>query len=348
MRCVSPRRRREVSDDPRRKALLEDAVEAALLAVDLTLPRPRLLEEVARAHGILRSNWRAIRPDPEAGSLYAVGHTHIDTAWLWPLRETVRKCGRTFSTACRLMERYPDVPLHLQPAPALPVYPAPITRTCIGRSSSGCRPVAGKRQAPCGWKPTAISPAANRSSVRCSTASPSSSRSSARDPRMCWLPDVFGYPASLPEILAGCGVSFFYTYKLHWQAHNPFPDHLFRWRGLDGSEVLAHVVNHVWAYNNFFCPAHLAKGWELYAQKAEYPEVLFPFGFGDGGGGVTEEQTGICRPGRPGNSPGCPPYASARRSSSSTTSSRPSPSCPSGMGNYTSRRTAAPIPRSRR
>jgi alpha-mannosidase len=106
---------------------------------------------------------------------------------------------------------------------------------------------------------------------------------------MCWLPDVFGYPSSLPEILAGCGVRCFYTYKLHWQAKNPFPAHLFRWRGLDGTEILAHVVNHAGGYNNNVVPEHLYKGWSLYAQKAEYPEVLFPFGWGDGGGGPTEE-----------------------------------------------------------
>lgn len=94
--------------DTRRKALLDDAVEAALLAVDLTLPRPRLRKEVANASRTLKRKLAAIAPDPEAGGIYAVGHTHIDTAWLWPLRETVRKCGRTFSTACRLMERYPE------------------------------------------------------------------------------------------------------------------------------------------------------------------------------------------------------------------------------------------------
>ena len=94
--------------DPRRKPLLEMAVEDALLAVDLTLPRQRLDAEVAQALKTLRRMVAAIAPDPEAGSLFAVGHTHIDTAWLWPLKETVRKCGRTFSTACRLMEKYPD------------------------------------------------------------------------------------------------------------------------------------------------------------------------------------------------------------------------------------------------
>jgi alpha-mannosidase len=107
-------------------------------------------------------------------------------------------------------------------------------------------------------------------------------------PRVCWLPDVFGYPASLPEILAGCGIPYFYTFKLHWQATNEFPVHLFHWRGLDGSEVLATVVNNVGAYNGYPTPHELTRSWQLYAQKAEYPEVIFPYGFGDGGGGVTE------------------------------------------------------------
>src|SRR4051812_21878644 len=38
----------------------------------------------------------------------AVGHAHIDTAWLWPLEVTHGKCRRTFATQLRLMERYPE------------------------------------------------------------------------------------------------------------------------------------------------------------------------------------------------------------------------------------------------
>ena len=114
-------------------------------------------------------------------------------------------------------------------------------------------------------------------------------------PRTCWLPDVFGYPSSLPEILAGCGVEYFYTYKLYWQAKNPFPHSLFRWRGLDGSEVLAHVVNHLNAYNNRPEPESLVVGWDRYSQKAAYPTVIFPFGAGDGGGGVNEDNMEMFR-----------------------------------------------------
>ncbi len=274
--------------DPRRKPLLDEAIEAALLAVDLTLPRERLLSEVARAGRLLRQKLGAIAPDREAGSLYAVGHTHIDTAWLWPLRETVRKCGRTFSTACRLMERFPDYRFTCS-QPQLYQYTKQhhpeVFREIKKWVKTGRWETAGAM-----WVEADCNATSGESLIRQMLYGLDFFRKEfGTRPRMCWLPDVFGYPASLPTILAGCGVKYFYTYKLHWQAKNPFPVHLFRWRGLDGSEVVAHVVNHVGAYNNMMTPEHLAKGWDLYAQKAEYPEVIFPFGFGDGGGGVTED-----------------------------------------------------------
>ena len=99
---------------------------------------------------------------------------------------------------------------------------------------------------------------------------------------------MFGYPASLPRILKGCGIDFFYTNKLHWQARNPFPTHLFRWEGIDGSRVLGHVPRLPNMYNGSPDPAQLAAAWEGFHEKAVHPEVLFPFGYGDGGGGPTE------------------------------------------------------------
>ncbi len=274
--------------DPRRKPLLEAAVEAALLAVDLTLPRAQLVAEVKAARRILGTHLAGIAPDPEGGSIFAVGHTHIDTAWLWPLRETMRKCGRTFSTACRLMERYSNFHFTCS-QPQLyrytkELYPA-LYRQIQKWVKAGRWETAGAM-----WVEADCNVTGGESLIRQMLYGINFFREEfGTRPRLCWLPDVFGYPSSLPEILAGCGVESFYTYKLHWQAHNPFPYHLFRWRGLDGTEIVAHVVNHVGAYNNYPSPESLVKGWNMYAQKAEYPEVIFPFGYGDGGGGVTED-----------------------------------------------------------
>ncbi|XP_036074009.1 alpha-mannosidase 2C1 isoform X8 [Rousettus aegyptiacus] len=41
-------------------------------------------------------------------TIHATGHCHIDTAWLWPYKETVRKCARSWVTAVQLMERNPE------------------------------------------------------------------------------------------------------------------------------------------------------------------------------------------------------------------------------------------------
>ena len=277
-----------VSADPRRKPLLETAIETALLAVDLTSPRQRLLREVGRARRMFRQQLAAIGPDPEAGGIYAVGHTHIDVAWLWPLRETVRKCSRTFSTACRLMERYPHFRFTCSQAQLYQYtkenYPA-LYRQIKKWVKSGRWETAGAM-----WVEADCNATSGESLVRqILHGLRFFHQEFGTRPRICWLPDVFGYPSSLPEILAGCGVEYFYTYKLHWQAENPFPHSLFHWRGLDGTEVLAHVVNHLGAYNNRLDPEHMSVGWDRYAQKAEYPEVIFPFGAGDGGGGVSEE-----------------------------------------------------------
>lgn len=283
-----------VVTEPRRKALLEEALEASLLAVDLTLTPERLRTEVAAARRLLRDRLAGIGVDPESGGIFAVGHTHIDTAWLWPLRETVRKCGRTFSTACRLMERYPDFRFTCsQPqlyAYTKAHYPA-LYREIRRWVKAGRWETAGAM-----WVEADCNVTGGEALVRQMLHGIRFLQHEfGTRPRLCWLPDVFGYPSSLPGILAACGVRHFYTYKLHWQATNRFPAHLFRWRGIDGSEILAHVVNHVHAYNNYPAPDILLKGWDMYAQKAEHPEVIFPFGYGDGGGGVNEEEMELLR-----------------------------------------------------
>ena len=88
-------------------------------------------------------------------------------------------------------------------------------------------------------------------------------------------------------------------------ATNPFPFHIFHWRGLDGAQVLAAVIDTPGAYNGWPSPHDLRDAWNRYAQKAEFPEVLFPYGFGDGGGGVTREMLEARRRAEP-HYPGLP------------------------------------------
>jgi alpha-mannosidase len=276
------------AQDERRRALLYAAVEEAMLAIDLTGERAQLERDLTRAREILAARVGAIAPDPEAGSVYLTGHSHIDVAWLWPLRETVRKCGRTFSTACRLLERYPEYYFSCsqpqlyeytrQHYPALYKEIKKWVRTGRWQCSGGM------------WVESDCNVPSGESLVRQVLHGVTFfQREFGARPTSLWLPDVFGYPASLPGILVGCGLRNFFTCKLHWQARNEFPVNLFWWEGIDGSRILAHIPRLAAYYNGTPNPEQLVIAWDNYHQKAEYPEVMLPFGWGDGGGGLTEE-----------------------------------------------------------
>ncbi|NOY82204.1 MAG: alpha-mannosidase [Kiritimatiellaeota bacterium] len=274
--------------DPRRRDRLAAALEAALLEIDLTVESERLRRDAESARALLHERVGDIAPDPEGGRILLAGHTHIDTAWLWPVRETIRKCARTFSTAVRLLEQYPEFHFSCSQAQLYAyvreVYPdlyAEIRKWAkAGRwhttgalwVESDCNVPSGEsliRQILYGLEFFAAE--------------------FGTRPRTCWLPDVFGYPGNLPQILKGCGIDYFFTCKLHWQSTNPFPHHLFHWQGIDGSRVLAHIPKLPSGYNGAPRPEQLAAGWENFREKGVYDELLLPFGYGDGGGGPTAQ-----------------------------------------------------------
>ena len=274
--------------DARRKQLLQAALEDALLLIDLTAPEDEYRRQVAAGRALLADRTAAIAPDPEAGRIYLTGHSHIDTAWLWPLRETVRKCARTFATACRLMERYPDYRFSCsQPqlyAYTKRYYPALYEEIKKWVATGRWECTGGM------WVESDCNVPSGEALIRQILHGLRFFRKEfGARPHTCWLPDVFGYPASLPQILAGCGLRDFFTVKLHWQARNVFPVNLFWWEGIDGSRVLAHIPRLRHMYNGWPNPEQLTIAWEQFEQKAIYDEVLFPFGFGDGGGGPTAE-----------------------------------------------------------
>jgi alpha-mannosidase len=117
-------------------------------------------------------------------------------------------------------------------------------------------------------------------------------------PRHIWLPDVFGYSAALPQIMRGCNIPVFMTTKISWNQFNRFPYDTFRWRGIDGSEVLTHFVTapdvlaskSYYSYNGPLRPGDMTGTWMNYRQQDINDHLLYLCGWGDGGGGPTEEQ----------------------------------------------------------
>ena len=107
---------------------------------------------------------------------------------------------------------------------------------------------------------------------------------------VCWLPDCFGFSPALPQLLNHAGVTNFFTIKVNWSETNVMPYDLFWWEGLDGSRVLAHTFNNpVGGYNAETGARAILETWKNYRGKHAFPESLLAFGYGDGGGGPTEE-----------------------------------------------------------
>jgi alpha-mannosidase len=214
------------------------------------------------------------------------GHAHIDLVWLWPERVGEFKTIHTWATATRLLETYPELRFGFsQPfayraverrAPALHQR----VRGLIagGRwDAVGAALVESDTHLPCG-EALLRSLQLGQEDFRALRGSPS---------RVFWLPDVFGYNACVPQLLRGLGVTGFYTTKLSWSSVTRFPHTSFRWRGLDGSEVVSHV-SLLHDYNESVCVRKLREDVLGHQQAAVHPEVLVPTGYGDGGGGPTE------------------------------------------------------------
>uniref|UniRef100_G1RSA9 Alpha-mannosidase 2C1 n=1 Tax=Nomascus leucogenys TaxID=61853 RepID=G1RSA9_NOMLE len=172
-------------------------------------------------------------------TIHATGHCHIDTAWLWPFKETVRKCARSWVTALQLMERNPEFIFACSQAQQLEWvksrYPGLYSRL----QEFACRgqfvPVGGT------WVEMDGNLPSGEAMVRQFLQGQNFFLQEFG--KMCsefWLPDTFGYSAQLPQIMHGCGIRRFLTQKLSWNLVNSFPHHTFFWEGLDGSRVLVH------------------------------------------------------------------------------------------------------------
>jgi len=238
---------------------------------------------------------------PAAGPvLLSTGHAHLDTAWLWPLWRTHQKVAHTAATALHLMERYGDYHFSMS-QPQVYEYLRQDDPELYERVKA-C--VADGRFEPVGmmWIEADCNVPSGEALVR-------QMKDGARwfeaqfgsSPLNVWLPDVFGYSAALPQIMRLCGVPVFMTTKISWSQFNRMPHDTFRWRGIDGSEVLTHFVTatsaplkhpaeaQFYTYVGHMTGAEVFGTWNHYREKQLTDELLYIYGWGDGGGGPTEE-----------------------------------------------------------
>lgn len=226
------------------------------------------------------------RPAHASAHRYAaVGNAHIDTAWLWPIRETKRKSARTFATAVTLMDEYPDYRFAASQAQQLAwirdEYPELFARI-RKKVATGQFEVVGSM-----WVEADCNLPSGESLVRQIVQGKRFFADELGvDTCSLWLPDVFGYPANLPQILALAGVRWFLTQKLSWNQWNRFPHHTFWWEGIDGTRVLSHFPP-ADTYVGDLSVGQLLHGSRNFAQKALTDRSMYLYGWGDGGGGPT-------------------------------------------------------------
>jgi len=263
-------------DDPRRARLLRALADALDRVPDVALARRVLAPLLAVDVG------NAVRHRS-----VAIGHAHIDTAWLWPMRETVRKCTRTFASAVALMDDHPEYRFCASSAQHYAwieeLHPELFAKIADRVERGQWVPVGGM------WVEADMNLPSGESLVRQIVFG--QRWFEERFGRRCtevWIPDVFGYPAGLPQVFALGGMDRFVTQKLSWNKQNVFPHSTFWWEGLDGTRVLTHFPP-VDTYNAEITPAEFAFSITNFKDHAWSTDSLMPFGHGDGGGGPTRE-----------------------------------------------------------
>lgn len=272
---------------PRRAELLA-ALDAMVDAVD-----PHDVHATAPAGRAALADVLAAPASRSAHRVYAVGHAHIDSAWLWPVRETVRKCARTFSNVLDLMDADPDLVFACSSAQQLAwiqeYYPELFERIRARVTEGRFVPVGGM------WVESDTNLPGAEAMARQFVEGGSYFRDELGvEATEVWLPDSFGYSGSLPQIARAAGARYFLTQKLSWNEVNAFPHHTFDWEGIDGTRLLAHFPP-VDTYNSTLSPAELAHTERNFADKGRANTSLVPFGFGDGGGGPTREMMAAAR-----------------------------------------------------
>ncbi len=254
------------------------------------------LADVPGTAGASRAVLAPALGQPAAASAHrisAVGHAHLDTAWLWPVRETRRKVARTVANVLALAESDPGLVFALPAAQHCAWleqdHPALFERLCAAVADGVVVPVGSMWVEPDGNLPGGEAVCrqltfgaryfAERFGVRCDG---------------MWLPDSFGYSAALPQLADLAGLSWMLTQKLSWNETNRFPHHTFAWEGLDGTRLFTHFPP-ADTYNSDLSGPQLAHAASGFADKGRSDRSLLPFGYGDGGGGPTREMLAQAR-----------------------------------------------------
>lgn len=227
------------------------------------------------------------QPSDSSFEITAHGHGHLDLAWLWPIRETKRKGARTFSSQLFYLDKYSDYVFGASQAQLFEWikenYPKLYQKIKAAVKQNKITVQGGA------WVESDVNLPCAESLIRQFLYGKKYFKEELGvDSNVLWLPDTFGYSGSLPQIIKKCSIDYFITQKLSWNTVNEFPYQTFNWRGIDGSEVLAHLLP-ANTYNGPLTPEELLRVQKTYKQRDVSDRAMMAYGVGDGGGGPSSE-----------------------------------------------------------
>lgn len=267
--------------EPRRHEIMH-ALDRAMDALDL--------DDVSGSAAAVRAVLAPVLASPahaSAHTISGVGHAHIDSAWLWPIRETKRKTSRTFSNVTSLAEEYDDFIFACSQAQQYEWvrdnYPQVWARIQQSVKNGQWVPVGGM------WvESDGNLPGGEAIARQLVHGKRFFIEHFGIETKGVWLPDSFGYNAAYPQLAKLAGNEWFLTQKISWNQTNKFPHHTFWWEGIDGTRIFTHFPP-VDTYNARFSGEEMDRAVRNYAEKGGGSRSLAPFGWGDGGGGPTRE-----------------------------------------------------------
>lgn len=233
-----------------------------------------------------------------------IGHTHIDVAWRWTVEQTREKTSRSFATVCKLMEEYSNYKF-MSSQPILYKF----LKVRYPEIYEKVKKLVKENR----WEPEGgafLEPDTNLTSGESLIRQFYYGKKFFKEEfdvenHILWLPDVFGYSGNLPQIMKKCNIKYFMTTKLAWNQYNKIPNDTFIWQGIDGSEILTHLItttelkqnknNYFTTYNGMLHPDAIMGGWNRYQNKSINNDILISYGYGDGGGGPTREMLEISK-----------------------------------------------------
>lgn len=288
-----------MQDDSQAKMKLESVLNDTINLLDLRVPySDAFYQSLYHARTFVQTELYQKLGGHDDVIASCIGHTHIDVAWWWTVAQTREKVARSFATVLKLMDEYPSYRF-MSSQPQLYQFLKERYPELYARVKA--RVLEGRWETEGGmWVEADCNLTSGESLVRQFLHGKRFFKEEFNiDNRVLWLPDVFGYSGALPQIMHKSGIDYFMTTKLAWNQFNKIPYDTFKWRGIDGTEILTHLIttldvgqseaNFFTTYNGKLHPDAIMGGWKRYQNKEINNDILISYGYGDGGGGPTRE-----------------------------------------------------------